>query len=183
MGHNTKVNFKIRNNYEVSARFNSQGTEYDFNMKHWKRTGEVEVDFNYFAGLLTGKFPSGALETEFGATTVVTSPEGVQTITITRSAEQALNILKYAVVEVFRCAEEIICQNRRSVVDYAIMHREQGKQSTYEEYIHLVACHCLVHSNFHAPNVVFPPVDFCTVEQDYMPGALGCIHQLEEDTD
>ncbi|PNH03859.1 hypothetical protein TSOC_010042 [Tetrabaena socialis] len=147
MGHNTKVNFKIRNNYKVSARFTSQGTEYDFNMKNWKRTGEeVTVDFNYFA-------------------------------------EQVLNILKYAVVEVFRCAEEIICQNRRSVVDYAIMHREQGKQSTYEEYIHLVACHCLVHSNFHAPNVVFPPVDFCTVEQDYMPGALGCIHQLEEDTD
>jgi hypothetical protein len=38
-------------------------------------------------------------------------------------------MLKYAVVEVFRCAEEIISQNRRSVVDYAIVHRDLGRHS------------------------------------------------------
>ena len=66
-------------------------------------------------------------------------------------------------------------QHRRCVLDYAIFHCERGKQATFEEYIHLVACHCLVNSNFFAPNMSYPLVDYCSDEQQFDAAMLGNI--------
>jgi hypothetical protein len=181
MSHKTRVDFKIRNNYEVSATFSSQGTTYEFNMRKWSKTREgvanAASSFNFFAQLLCSRFGN---HTEFVTTKTEELPDGqVQTTTIYHPEQ----IIKYAVRDVFICAEEIIKQHRRSVLDYAIFHRELGRQSTYEEYIHLVACHCLVHSNFHAPSVNFPQVDFCNVEQDYNAALLADIQSSKENPD
>ena len=101
-----------------------------------------------------------------------------------RSPRQITNMLKYATVNVFECAEQIMMQNRRCILDYAIVNLERGKQTTYGEYIHLVACHCLVHSSFHAPNVTFPLVDFCDDEQQFNESVLkGIVAAAVDDSD
>ena len=173
MGHNTKVDFKIKNNYEVRSSFSSQGTLYEFSMKMWAKTGsdvaKALSPVNYFAFLFDQRFGGHA---EFGSVTVESQPDGTEKTVILRTPEQITNMLKYATVNVFECANQIMLQNRRCILDYANVHREGGKQTTYEEYIHLVACHCIVNSNFHAPNITFPLVDFCGDELQYNESVL-----------
>lgn len=184
MGHRTKVDFKIKNNYEVNATFQNSGTMYTFNMKRWAKTGsdvaKALSSFNYFVLLFNSRFGN---QVDFCSVTVEQLPDGGENTLIQHSSQQIVNILKYAAVNVFQCAEQIITRSRRCVLDYAIFHRELGKQATYEEYIHLVACHCLVHSNFHAPNIQFPAVDFCSEEQQFNESILRDIQAklVEED--
>ena len=174
MGHRTKVYFKIKNNYEVKSTFQSQGSEYEFNMKRWAKTGsdvsKALNSFNHFAILFNERFGT---HDDFGSVTVEQQQDGVEKTVTLRSTQQITNMIKYATLNVFECAEQIIKQNRRCVLDYAIFHRERGKQTNYEEYIHLVACHCLVQSNFHAPNILFPLVDFCGEEQQLNTSVLN----------
>lgn len=173
MGHSTKVDFKIRDNYEVTATFLHHDTTYNFPMKKWAKTRDTVVNaassFNRFADLVLARFGDCS---DFGTRMVEQLSEKEVKFSTVRSDQQTINILKYATMDVFTCAEQIITKHRRSVLDYAIHHRELNQQATYQEYIHLVACHCLVHSNFHAPNVVYAPVDFCTEEEDYKPDRL-----------
>ncbi|GFR49944.1 hypothetical protein Agub_g12051 [Astrephomene gubernaculifera] len=183
MGHRTKVDLKIHNNYKVTAHFSCQGTAYEFFMKKWAKTSSAPnptVSFDYFAMLVYTEFEHG---TDFGTITVLEPPDGGRTLIIERSPQQVVNILKYATMDVFACAEEIIKKYRRSVLDYAIFHRQQDRLSTYGEYIHLVACDCLTHANFHAPNVEFPRVDFCTDDHVYKPDVLRAVESKVEDND
>lgn len=182
LANRTKVSFKIYNNYAVKATFACQGTAYEFQIKKWAKTrGDVHAathSFDYFAVLLCAKFRD---RSEFETRHVQVDDQGVETVITSRSPAQILNILKYGVLEVFTCAEQIILKYRRSVLDYAIFHREQGKKSTYEEYIHLMACHCLTHANFHAPSIHYPLVDFCSVAQEFQSGGLARIMPAEQD--
>ena len=174
---NTRVDFEIRNNYEVIATFLCQDVKYTFHMKKWAKARETvqtaASSFNFFASLLTERFSQCS---DFG-TEVVDEKDGGSVITVERTAQQILNIIKYATRDVFICAENIIQKYRRAVLDYASFHRERGsgKPGSYEEYIHLVACQCLTHSNFQAPNVDYPLVDFCLDEQVFRPDALTSI--------
>jgi hypothetical protein len=84
--------------------------------------------------------------------------------------------VKYATRDVFICAEQIIFRHRRSLLDYCVYHRERGDLSKYEGYIHLVACHCLVHSNFLAPTVQFEMVEFAEEERKYSHSLLTSIN-------
>ena len=187
MGQQTKVEIKIKENYEIIATFQSAGTPYTFHMKYMKKWGKTRETvasatstFNKFLQLVLERF--GNLP-EFGATTTVVDEAGVVTTSTSATPEQTANVLKYAAVDVFTCVEQIVQRHRRSVLDYAIMHRERNKHTTYEEYIHLVACHCLVHSNFHAPNVDFALVDFCTTEQDFNSAVLTTRIRSTSDSD
>ena len=183
LGQETLVKFKIYNNYEVLAEFSSHDAPYQFLMKKWAKTKEgvqdAEWSFDAFANLAYGKF--GPSCDVFGIVKTTTEPDGTRTSKLVQTPEQILNILKYATTEVFQCAEAIITKYRRSLLDYAIHHREQGLHSTYEQYIHLVACHCLVHSKFLAPNVHFPMVDYCMIHRDYRRSALASITRAGED--
>lgn len=168
MGHRTRVDIRIRDNYEVKASFTCQGTRYEFIMKKWSMTGtdvtRAISTFNHFAFLVDQRFGEQAA---FGTLHTETLPDGSISQSVQRSREQITNILKYATVSVFICTEQILGQHRRCVLDYAIFHRERGRQATFEEYVHSVACHCLVHSNFHAPNMSYPLVDYCSDEQPF----------------
>lgn len=173
----TKVNLKILNNYEVKATFTSRGQEYTFKMLRWKEENKKPISsFNKFAQLLLERF--GDTSDNFGK---VTTDGSTQTIEITK--EQTINILKYACVDVFMCAEEIIVAHRRSLLDYCVYHIEREVADTYEKYIHLVACNCLVHSNFLAPSVTFPEVEFFSSEADYEDAKMKKFKICEEDSE
>lgn len=176
MGNRTKVSFRIRDDYEVKASFTCQGSKYEFNMKKWSKTGadvtRAVSTFDHFAYLVDQRFGEQAA---FGTLHTEVLPDGSVNQSVHRSKEQVINILKYATVSVFICTDQILGQHRRSVLDYAIFHRELGKQATFEEYIHLVACHCFVDSNFHAPNISYPLVDYCSDEQLFDAALLPTI--------
>jgi hypothetical protein len=174
MGHTTLITFEIESNYEVRARFCNRGTPYEFYIKRWSKTGS----FKQFAILFNERF--GDRIDEFGSVTVETLPDGGVKTTELHTPQQIINMLKYATVNVFECAEQIIAQKRRCILDYATAHRELGKQTTYEEYIHLVACHCIVRANFHVPGIQFPMVDFCDDVQRFNAKVLAGIVAVDE---
>ena len=156
----TTIRIKIKANYEVVCEFKHGGRSYEFLMNRWKKTERKVMNatssFNKFGDLFSERYADDKL---FGTTTE-TEEDGKITIVISRTQKQIKNILIYAAMEVFLCAENIIMTQRRAILDYCIFHREKNQDSNYEEYIHLVACLCLVHSNFLASDTIFDLVGF-----------------------
>ena len=166
----TEAKIKIKNDYEVRAEFKFMGITYVFVIKKWCKTQEqvknASSTFNKFALLLMEKFSE--CSDMFGS--IQESENGFQ---LQYTPAEIINIIKYGTNDVFVCAEQIILNYRRSLLDYCIYHREIGKCDTYESYIHLVACHCLVHCNFHAPDVKFDIVEFASSKREYNHDAFS----------
>jgi type VI protein secretion system component VasA len=90
-----------------------------------------------------------------------TEQNGVLRISTSQTPAEVLQILKYSAMEVFACADQIICTHKGSVLDYCAFHLLEERLTTYEEYIHVVACQALLKAKF-SPEVAFPPVPFCS---------------------
>jgi hypothetical protein len=161
-GRATRVNLVILADYCAKASFESQGRAYEFRVDLWAKGRKGK--FDSFVNLVRFQFPE---TNDFQTVTV----EGDVT-TITRTRQQTVDMIKYAVAEVFACADEIIT-TQRGLLDYAARHRELGKCSTYEEFIHLAACRCLVDANFRTLDAsLHGPVEFCDEGRAYRPGIL-----------
>ena len=175
----TRVDIKIYMNYEVHAVFKCMGETYTFKLMKWMKTKEGTTNatstFNKFAQLMIERY--GDASDMFGKNEQQGNDGISMKLVITN--EQINNILKYATIEVFQCAEEIIQTYKRSLLDYCIYHREHPQFDTYEKYIHLMACHCLVHSNFFAPGISFNPVAFCSAERTYNHAMFKSLHSIE----
>ena len=66
-----------------------------------------------------------------------------------------------AVLDIIRHLDQIFQANKRVVLDYAVWYRDKNKEvDTYTQFIQLVTCHCIVHSDFLAPGVTYPIVHF-----------------------
>ncbi len=180
----TKVNFKIYNDYKIKATFNSHGENYTFKMERWIKTKEGTKDpkssFDKFYNLLFSHY--GDISDMFGSVEK-SEIDGMETITRKRTEENIKNVLIYAMTDVFVCAEQIISAYKRSLLDYCIYFRELSKDSTYEEYIHLVACHCLVYSNYLAPGVKYEAVEFVEAEREYNHGVFSKVRITTESDD
>jgi hypothetical protein len=105
---------------------------------------------------------------------------GIEKIETTMSTVQIINIIKYSVIEVFRCANDIIRQSKRAgtgVQDYCIFHIHDGRRSTYEESIHLHTCHCLWESMYISTDTMgkYPPspVDYVFDDNTFKLGHLS----------
>ena len=65
-----------------------------------------------------------------------------------------LNIVKQAMMDVLETVNLIYLRHKRSMLDYAVWYQENMQStSTYEDFITLVAAHCIVHANLIAPDV------------------------------
>ena len=165
MGQKVKVKLEIKDTFEVIALFHIRDRTYKFKMKEWSKETNALRSFAYFKDLMFTRF--GSQYKEFGTRRIHFEDNGTQVITTTQTTQQALNMLKYATVEVLKCVDEIISQNGSCLRDYAFFHKDIKKYSTYEEYIHLVACHCIIDSNFLSSRVPYSQISFCTVKQPY----------------
>jgi hypothetical protein len=173
MGQKVMVNFEIKDTFEVIALFSISNRTYKFQMQKWSKEKHVRrSSFEYFKNLMFTRFSQPS---EFGTRTMHYEEDGTQVFTTTQTRQQVLNMLKYATVEVMKCVDEIITQQGYCLRDYAFFHKEVDKYSTYEEYIHLVACHCIIDSNFFSSRIPYPPIYFCTVEQPYNSTVLESI--------
>jgi hypothetical protein len=169
----TRVDFKIYSNYVVDASFRSHEVDYKFVINKWSKTQEdtknPKSSFNQFAQLMVERYRDtsdkfGKIETKEEFTYKGT----ISKQTLVLSEENITNLLYYATVEVFICADQIINSHRRSLLDYCIFHKKRGLCDNYEHYIHLVACHCLVHSNYLVPGIKYHPVEFYSINREYI---------------
>jgi hypothetical protein len=63
--------------------------------------------------------------------------------------------------DVIHTLDRILAAYERSVLDYACWYREKHPETdTYSQLITLVCCHCIVHSDFLAPNLNYELVVF-----------------------
>jgi len=177
----TRVDIQIKENYEVRASFHSSmGTPYVFHLNKWAaetKPGTVTTSspLNKFARLMIERYPTDL----FGQLIQQEDCNGISEC-LQISREQIINMLKYATVQVFECVEEIIKRHQRSLLDYCMYHRKQGYYDTYEQYIHFMACHCLVQSHFLAPGITFEPVEYCSVVRDFDESVLNNFADDEE---
>ena len=158
LGKQTRVNVKILCNFNVKATFSlyKYNKAYEFNMNKWANR------FFHFAHLMEERF----IDSKVWNTQI----EDFGINTITRKKQHIVNILKYAVVNVFVCLEQIMQQYPNNTVEYAIFHTELNIDSTFEQYIHLMACQCIVQSNLNASNNMdFKMVEFCKQKHEYNP--------------
>ena len=178
----TVVHFSIRANYEAICTFTTMGVSYKFNMVRWRKTANNVINANWpftsFAALFHQRY--GVDNDNFG-THVINEENGVVEGRSTYTTTQITNILVYAAIDVFVCAEEIILTHRRSLLDYCIYHREKNQCDTYENYIHLVACHCLVHSNYFSPGIHYVPVEFVVAERQYSADQFNLIKRTKKE--
>ena len=66
-----------------------------------------------------------------------------------------------AVCDIMAHMDRIWRKYKRSVLDYAVFFRERHQAAdTYEEYMSLVTCHCIVHADFLSPDVAWEVVPF-----------------------
>jgi hypothetical protein len=180
----TTVYLQIYSNYHCWASFELWNTRYTLKMQKWEKTkpdAVARTSFNFLAELIF--LQKNLRDSGLFGTKERSDVDGILKVTTLRSDAQLLNILKYSAMEVVACVDQIICQNKRSLLDYCIFHQLHGKLSTYEEYIHLVACQSLLKANFFWPGVQFAVVEYCDSSRKLQQGHLDQIKALSIDED
>lgn len=148
LGVQVAATFTVFRDYMVSVDLTVLGTPYTFNITRWTGKGQAA-----FAKLFHEFTPRD--EAQFGA--VVEQADG--SVQVNMNVTQKADMVKQGAFDVMDCINTIGESYKRMLLDYAVWHRERyPAPSTYSEYITLCACHCLVHSNFLAPNINFIPV-------------------------
>ena len=120
----TKVDYKIYSDYRIKADFTSHGTPYTFEMLRWRKTKDgitkARITYNQFALLVLQVFwPESDV---FGKLDHNSNPD--------QTDEEVLATLRYAMIDVFKCAEQILAKHKRSFLDYCLYHRAQDKDKT-----------------------------------------------------
>jgi hypothetical protein len=119
-------------NFKATASFNFLGRSYSFVIKKWMGYG-----FTPFMSTMLREYNNGV----FGTLDAVGTP--------TQTTEQRNAALTQAVRDVFLHLNQILRTHQRGVLEYAIWYRENRKSTdTYAQYIQLITCHCIAHSDF-----------------------------------
>jgi len=108
-----------------------------------------------FLGVFYGATSPARDPAVFGA--VVYDAEGQLTAQPTQA--QKFEAIVQACKDVLATLDRIFATHGRAVLDYAVWFREtHSSEATYPEYIAVLTCHNIVHSNFLAPGVVWAVV-------------------------
>lgn len=156
------VKVTINASYEAYLEFNLVGTPYSFSVTHWGRRGFAKFAHAFFKHSERDVAQFGGYEE---------STDGVVTLNMT--TEHKLNVVTQGVKDVMSCLNCIVSVHQRSVLDYAVWYCEHfPAHDSYESYITLVTCNCIVHTHFLAPNVTWQIVKFgATAGARGSPGA------------
>ena len=149
-GIETDVSVTVDNFYATMVDFHLHGRAYHFSIDAWRGRG-IQKLLTFFHGHVT-RDPAN-----YGA--LVESDNGNREVRMT--IPQRVNAVVQAVKDIMTCFEMIFQAHQRSIVDYAIWYREHGpRHETYSHHITKIACNCIIHSNFMAPDVVWNLVEF-----------------------
>ena len=137
-------------NYITSIDFSLFSMPYTLNVTDWGSRGLVK-----FVDLFHTHTPRDV--TTFGE--IVVSSEGAADVRM--NVQQKGNAVLQASKDIMACLDKIGHHYRRSVLDYAVWYQERhAEEDTYCQYITRRTCHCIVHSDFTAPDVSWDLVQF-----------------------
>jgi hypothetical protein len=150
MGLTVKIELEIRSTYEACINFSLHGMPYTFTITRWSRRGFAKfatIFFNY-----KQRDPA-----RFGHF----SEDADGTVNFSMTTDQKLNVIEEGIRDIISCINMIGVKYQRSILDYAVWYREKyPNDDTYESFITLYACHCIVHSDFMAPNITWEVIQF-----------------------
>lgn len=146
----TTINYKIHKDKVARATFTYLGKSYSFQMSKWKGTNFSNFQLKFHTAYND--------PVKYGSSSI--DPLGLPTINTT--PDQQTEIVVQTVKDCFRYLDQLLLQQQKSIIDYSCWYRERYSRnlSTYEDFIQLVTCHCIVHAEFLAPNVPWTVVPF-----------------------
>ena len=149
-GSQVACSYTVHHDYAVALEFNLRGKPYSFRLTKWKQKGQatfMPLFFNHCA----------RDQAAFG--TLTYSADMLPSYQQTEA--QHVAVVVQATKDVMLCLDQIVHAFERSVLDYAVHYREKHQETdTYAQYITLVCCHCITHSDFLAPQVTWPLLQF-----------------------
>ena len=144
------VHVRIQNNYKASLDFGLHGSTYTFNITRWMGGG--------MSNFLT-MFHAHAVRDPVRFGTVVIGGDGTPTLNVDMT--QKLAAVQQACSDILACLTKLTDIHKRAILDYAVWYREKHKEeTTYSEFITLLTCHNIVHSDFMAPDARWEVVQF-----------------------
>lgn len=144
-----RVNYKVYGHKGVKTTFSYLGKLFEFNMPRWSRKGWSVFVSKFLAVYKDTQQYGSAVEAEDGNITFDITPD------------QLSAILLKATKDVFVYVDQLLREYQKQILDYCVWYREKSSNlEDYAEYIQLVACHCVVHSQFLAGNVAWNVVPF-----------------------
>lgn len=132
--------------YKTIISMNWLGDCYTFEITKWSGTG--------FAPAL-GRFFKQYPDSPFGKLDDIGTHLG--------TVDDKLNIVRQMSYDVVKCIGQIYLQFRSGIRGYALYYREKVSRSLDDDYVNfitLIACHCIVHSDFHGDKIQYPIIQF-----------------------
>lgn len=173
----TPISITIENSFKATISFSMLGTPYSFVVDRWARRGLkkfMEVfhsvisarDITRFGCMITRD--DGGVEFYENMNDIVSTEENALVTFVPGTAahlitmQQKLNIVEQGCRDILECLNIFGQVHKRSILEYSIWYREKyvSAESSYSEYITLQTCHCVVRSDFLAPNIEWTLVKF-----------------------
>lgn len=147
-GYATSFSCTVHEDFRASICFSFFGKPYSFSCTRWKGTvAQTKFLTLFFDGY------SRAPEM-FGRMIIPVEEGGIATFDM--NEDQRVAAVVQACKDVIFTLDLILSSYECSVLDYACWYREKHPETdTYSQLITLVCCHCIVHSDFLAPNISY----------------------------
>jgi hypothetical protein len=162
----TDVEYNLCPNDKIICEFTTlKGDYYTFDITYFSN-----ANFEHYYALLYKSFGN---ETDLFGTITERFDGFTSSIIKTRSTENVINALVYALKEIFICIKQIVETHKEKTLVYCFLQPEDPyKAFTYEEYIHSVACCLIIKSGYYRDTITHllkedsikfaqSPRDFC----------------------
>lgn len=172
MGNAIPVEVNIENTFKAYIDFSLFGTAYTFAIERWARRG-LNGYLTFFHSFAARDMTQFGLKTEDSSgvvnfyaddTDLVQNTDG--TYTVGPGAKpitlyQKLNCIEQGCRDIITCLGQIGNTHQRSMMEYAVWFREVYQTpADYADFITLMTCHSIMHSDFMAPNIVWTLIKF-----------------------
>lgn len=145
----TEIDVTVQGTYAATIDFTYCGHPYTFNITKW-RSSQLKSFL-----LLFHRHCERDMQ-HFGCTV-----ETADDTNLMMDIDQKVNAVIHACKDIIAYLSDVIHEQSRAVLDYGVWYREKhAKQDTYAEYIMLVTCHCIVHSDFFNHRLVYNVTPF-----------------------
>eukprot|EP01031_Cornospumella_fuschlensis_P029531 gene29531-35642_t len=166
------ISITIENSFKATIDFTLCSSPYSFVVTNWQARGLRKhlEHFHSVPGRDPVQFgfmieqPDGTQEFYESNTGITLNPDGTYTIDITVAKPmtlfQKLNVVEQGCHDVLKCVNMIGEVHRRSILEYCVWFRENRVVTDYSSLITMITAHCVVHSEFMAPNITWQVVMF-----------------------
>ncbi len=161
---NTKITIEITKCYNVYIWFVFDSQPYKFTITTWRKLVGSD-SFDVFARMMLERYKFE--KHPFGSIV-----KNNNTVTITWDI---VNMIVYSVFDVFRYIDIIMLKYTNEMNEYCSTH-QHDPIGNYEEYIHSIACECLLDSKFSVRQKCYPKMGY---DEEYDASFLEKVNKIE----